>query len=96
MKEITAYECEYCKQLYRTPHRHECKKNPAKKNCFSCKHSKSYGFYYEHELKDAYCDCDINGQMEDYALSDVKLMNYKMDCDDYEHGMYETDEIMPW
>ena len=38
MKTITVYECPYCKKLFRTPDKHNCKRDPEKKNCFSCSH----------------------------------------------------------
>ena len=38
MKEITVWECEYCKKLFKTPDKHKCKFNPELKNCFTCKH----------------------------------------------------------
>lgn len=37
MKEITMYKCEYCEKLFKTI-KHNCKKDPKLKNCFSCKH----------------------------------------------------------
>ena len=48
MQAITMYECPYCKKIFKTPDKHNCKRHPDKKNCFSCKHSE----YYEHEVED--------------------------------------------
>ena len=42
MKALTVYECEYCKKLFRTPNRHDCKMRPELKNCWTCKQFKCF------------------------------------------------------
>lgn len=37
LKQIVAFECKYCKKVFKTV-RHHCKYDPEKKNCFSCEH----------------------------------------------------------
>ena len=36
MKQVTRYECPFCKKLFKTADRHKCKRDPKLKNCFSC------------------------------------------------------------
>lgn len=77
-----AYECEYCKKLFKTD-RHRCKFNPALKNCFTCfnfdgwnKCEYDNGVYIETLF---YPICEYYG--DSYDLEIIKRMNYNMQCD---------------
>jgi len=38
MRPIQMYECQHCKKLFRTPDKHNCRKDPDKTNCYTCEH----------------------------------------------------------
>ena len=96
MKPLTVYECEHCKKLFRTPNKHQCKKNPALKNCFTCKHLKGWkdGEKDEYQYNPPYPDCEIkdcsggNG----WDLEEIKECNYNMQCEHWEQGQYDHDK----
>jgi len=86
MKKIEVYECEYCKKLFRTPNRHDCKFNPAKRNCFSCGNLKGWlesvdgvdtgmGILRDPNFPD--CEAGIDG----WDIEDIKSVNYNMQCE---------------
>jgi len=93
MKELTVYQCEHCKKLFRTPNRHNCKFNPKFKNCHSCKFCR--GFTDE----DYIGGVDVGvGTMPtnmlyptcmkdcgDYSALEITRMGYKLNCSEYEY-----------
>lgn len=91
MKALTVYECEHCKQLFRTPNRHQCKKNPALKNCWTCKNFK--GLIVSDDNGDGYyrpifyVDCKHNNY--DLDLEQIKQDDYNLQCEHWEHGKYD-------
>lgn len=107
VKKLTVWECEHCKKLFKTPNRHDCKKDPAKKNCFSCKWLNGWN---DPETID-YIDVGIGSgipiveilpvcenpknekeNFNAYAeLQDMKLDNYNLQCDGYCKGEYYKD-----
>jgi hypothetical protein len=42
VKPITMYHCDHCKKVFKTPNRHNCKHDPAHKNCLTCGNLKSW------------------------------------------------------
>lgn len=63
MKPVTMYECPHCKKLFRTPNRHKvCKFDPARKNCFSCKHNKGFNEEWDNDgfrdIRSVIVDCE--------------------------------------
>ena len=38
LKPIQMYECQHCKKLFKTPDKHNCRRDPDKTNCYSCEH----------------------------------------------------------
>jgi hypothetical protein len=38
MKPIQMYECQHCKKLFKTPNKHNCRRDPNKTNCYTCEH----------------------------------------------------------
>ncbi len=91
MKPVTMYECPFCQKLFRTPNRHNCRRDPAKTNCYSCEHW-GHEFYLEFHRYD--CDPDIKGAPElaclKHETSDVESahafmreMGWRLNCPDY-------------
>ena len=94
MKEVTRYQCEFCKKDFKTPNRHYCKKNPELKNCFTCKHLKGWeesednGEYgYEYYKEPNYPDCAAD--MDGWDIETIKEVNYNMQCEKWEQGKYD-------
>lgn len=98
LKPLVVYECPHCKQLFRTPDKHDCKKDPIKKNCFTCKYSKGWnegrivdvGFGpYDGPYAPSYPEC-VCGY--DYGsctnIEEIKSNGYNMQCKGYEQGSY--------
>ena len=93
MKPLTVYECEHCKKLFKTPHRHYCKMNPVLKNCFTCKHLKGWkeGERDSNNQYSPYPDCEYceSGEID---LETIKGVNYDMQCEHWEQGQYDRDK----
>lgn len=94
MKEVTRYECQFCKKDFKAPDRHHCKFNPELKNCFTCKHLKDwetseeyhdYGVGYGREPN--YPDCAVECGEWDIEL--IKDVQYDMQCSSWEEGRYD-------
>lgn len=102
MKQLTVWQCEHCKQLFRTPNRHDCKKDPEKKNCFSCKwldgwtrpENAPYTPYHECDQPTPICknpDVCRSVCMEEWDLEEIKRIKYNMQCKGYCKGEYYKD-----
>lgn len=93
MKEVTRYQCQYCKKDFKTPDKHHCKFNPELKNCFTCKHLKdwiegeSYSWGWEHGREPNYPDCDVG--CDGWDIEVIKGCNYNMQCEAWEEGSYD-------
>lgn len=89
MKEVTRYQCEFCNKDFKTPNKHQCKKNPELKNCFTCKNLKGWDKDYiiNEYTETPYPDCaaDVDG----CDIEDIKSCNYNMQCDKWEQGKYD-------
>ena len=94
MKKVIRYECPYCKKVFKTPDKHQCKKNPKLKNCFTCKYLKGwlesedgtdtgFGFYRDPNYPD--CAAGVDG----WDIESIKSVGYNMQCSDWEVGKYE-------
>ena len=75
MKEVTRYQCEFCKKDFKTPDRHQCKKDPALKNCFTCKHLKGWlesdnGYKEKFKGKSFPFSCMRENQLEELSKAD--------------------------
>ena len=44
MKQVIRYECPFCKKIFKTPNRHNCKRNPIHRNCFTCGKLEKFDF----------------------------------------------------
>lgn len=91
----TKYECKYCHKLFATT-KHECKWNPSKKNCLTCKHcvglDKGKGDIFDNdtlgfiEHQSSYFMCD-KGDMSDFAEMEVIYQNHWNGyCEGYEQA----------
>ena len=109
MKKVTMYECEHCGQYFKTPDRHKCKKDPKKRNCFSCKWHKQEWTQYEtidyvdvgvgmiptQQAPYPICYKISEIEMEGHCDLDIlKDCNYNLQCQYYEYGdWYDTEEF---
>lgn len=90
----TKYECKYCHKLFNTT-KHDCKWNPNKRNCLTCKHcigfeqgegdiydSSTLGFI-EHQSSYFLCEKDLHDFAELEAIHEDNWNGY---CEDYEQS----------
>jgi len=92
MKELKVWECQHCKQLFKTENRHDCKKDPEKKNCFSCKWLETWEQYAENngwEPPTPKCMAKPEEMdWQDWDLEEIKRRGYDMQCECYCKGEY--------
>lgn len=83
MEKVIRYHCEHCNKDFRTPGRHHCKKDPALKNCYTCKHLTGWddGETNEYGHRDPYPECEAG---EETYLSEIQSGNYNMQCEQWE------------
>ncbi len=83
MRALTVYECQYCKKLYRTPNRHQCKFRPELKNCFTCKNGGDWNREVEGDgySSDVYANCHYS---EEWGLRLIKDVGYNMQCEGWQ------------
>lgn len=84
MKEVIRYKCEFCKQEFKTPNRHNCKRDPLKKNCYTCQNNKGW---YEHEefIGEGYSSRTLQPEC-DYSDTDapyLAMIRYDLQCKYY-------------
>ena len=84
--EIKAYKCRWCGKAFQN-NRHDCKFDPDKTNCLSCKKCK--GVDKEDGSRYFVCADDIQPSLPDvsfgvYADFREKNRHYKMNCESYE------------
>lgn len=92
MKAVTRYQCEHCGKDFKTPNKHQCKKNPELKNCFSCKHWDSW---YDGEQDEYYrtprvpvCMADDPDPTE-CDIESMKINFYNLQCSSWEFAKKE-------
>ena len=91
MKEVTRYQCQFCKKDFKTPNKHHCKFNPKLKNCFTCRHLKGWeegdeypsDYYREPNYPNCAVGCD------GWDIDVIKGCNYNMQCSEWEEGKYD-------
>lgn len=49
LKKVVRYECRWCRKLFKTPNRHNCRFDPKNHNCLSCRHCGKFGTYTEED-----------------------------------------------
>ena len=82
MKKVTRYQCEFCKEDFKTANRHNCKKNPKLKNCFTCKHLN--GWNNDEQEFPPFPDCAAQPDVYDWDINIIKQMGYNMQCEMWE------------
>jgi len=82
---VTRYVCLYCKKDFKSNTRHDCKRDPDKKNCFTCKHNKGWKpteveyDYHNSEEWGVICENEY-----DHTAPDLVRMSYKLNCPEWE------------
>jgi hypothetical protein len=84
MKQLTVWECKWCKKLFRTPNRHYCKFNPGLKNCFTCKHLRGWLKEDPFAPWDSYYLPDCAAGDDSWDIELIKEVNYDMQCPEWE------------
>ena len=93
LKPITMYQCQHCKKLFKTSNKHDCRRDPDKTNCYTCKHW-GHQFHYDKSYRDeGEMTCEQIDACEKYETSSVEeaflIMcerNWKLNCSEYEMG----------
>ena len=94
MKEVTRYQCQYCKKDYKTPFRHRCRHNPDLKNCYSCEHwlhrfviNKTHNLLADYKPS---CKpeetCMVNSDYAGEAFYIMCNRGWRMDCPNWKYG----------
>lgn len=101
MKQVTRYQCQYCKKDFRTPDKHYCKFNPKLKNCFTCKNLKGWE---EGEIEEIHTHWggvdsrkmpntpDCAKGCDGWDIEQIKGDSYDMQCSQWEEGEYDWTE----
>ena len=90
MKPIQMYECQHCKKLFKTPNKHNCRRDPDKTNCYTCEHW-GHQFYCafnngirEVQIWDPSDACKATEtSYDDCAFELMRANNWKLDCPAY-------------
>lgn len=87
---VTRFVCNYCKKDFKTDTKHNCKRDPIKRNCFSCRHNTGWT-EEEHEahhpdylyLNEPYIfvDCSKGNEMSALEISEK---GHWLNCPDWE------------
>lgn len=88
LRPITMYKCQHCGKLFKTPDKHNCRRDPYKTNCYSCEHW-GHKFYW-HDRDTGKDSCYICETCDRYktsvaknALTTMKESGWYLDCPDY-------------
>lgn len=90
MKPVTMYECPHCKKLFKTPDKHNCRRDPDKTNCYSCEHW-GHQFYYDkshNDSGDMTCNPEEACVMHETSYVDgafeiMRETGWHLNCPDY-------------
>lgn len=91
LKPVTMYQCQHCKKLFKTPNKHDCRRDPDKTNCYTCKHW-GHEFYYDRSREDAgdmTCEPEEACAKHETSLVDEAFLimcerGWHLNCPDYE------------
>lgn len=109
MKKVTRYQCQFCQKDFKTPDRHQCKKDPELKNCFTCKHLRGWLESEHYEVIDVgfggqkiqyppYPDCAAGEEGPEeggWDIEQLKSVGYNMSCSKWEEGRYDFTKEWP-
>ena len=84
MRALTVYECNFCKELFRTSNKHKCKFDPKMKNCFTCA---NFVKFEEQNYDDSYGGftypvCTL--EAKDTDLKEMSQLCWNLDCHKWE------------
>jgi len=86
-KRVERFECIHCGRLFKTM-RHDCKFDPKKKNCLSCKHCQgqepAVGHIEEGDYEDAYFKCAAGMDGSCSGIDAIQSVGWNMQCDKWE------------
>lgn len=69
LKPITMYQCQHCKKLFKSPDKHNCRRDPDKTNCYTCEHW-GHQFYFDKTWDDSgNMTCDISDACKKHETS---------------------------
>jgi hypothetical protein len=85
LKPVTMYQCQHCKKLFKTPDKHNCRRDLDKTNCYTCEHwGRQFHLYLAEniscDIKDA---CKIEGDCACEAFETMKSNGWYLNCSDY-------------
>lgn len=88
MKHVQMYECQHCKKLFKTPDKHNCRRDPDKTNCYSCKNWGHQFYFGETEYWSATCSQEASCAKHEtsYAEEAHELMRFNgwcLNCPEY-------------
>jgi len=98
LRPVTLYKCQHCKKYFKTANRHDCRRDPDKTNCYTCKHW-GYQFYFDRsfseDAEDMTCEPDEACMRHETSYVDdaynIMCRNgWYLDCPEY--GRNEKDE----
>lgn len=84
MKEVIRYQCEYCSKEFKTPDRHNCKRDPAKKNCYTCQNNQGWEVDTSDEFsrRIIYPTCELAAD-EGIDAEFLYNIDYDLQCENY-------------
>ena len=91
LKPIQMYECKHCKKLFKTPDKHNCRRDPDKTNCYSCEYWGNQ-FYFDKSYRDeGDMTCDISDACKmhetsyaEEAFGIMRESGWHLNCPEYE------------
>jgi hypothetical protein len=89
LRPVTMYKCGHCKKLFKTDHKHNCRRDPDKHNCYSCLFW-NHQFYIEYGNGETTCDfrdaCAKYETSSAEGAHDIMSENgWHLACMDYAH-----------
>lgn len=87
MTKVTRFKCAWCGKEFHTQDRHDCKFDPDKKNCLSCKHVRGSFEIREPEGSYVFFKCAKMDGEECDLTNDISVLHadhWKGDCHNYE------------
>lgn len=91
MLKVTRYKCAWCGEEFRTPDKHDCKFDPDKRNCLSCRHVCGTflvrGDKLNGEGDTVFFQCRKHGKDECDLSNDISVLHadhWRGDCPQYE------------
>jgi len=89
MDAVTRYQCKWCHKDFKTATKHDCKRDPVKRNCFSCANLLGWkesddGIYvgeggYLREPNYPDCSAKVDG----WDIEMLKRAKYHMACSEW-------------